>query len=52
MLFDGTNVGKIVTNKWELDVNEVRELFSFLDVKFSLTMAYNLKINGIGRAWT
>ena len=39
MLFDGTNVGRIMANKGELDVNEARELFSFLEINFSLTMA-------------
>ena len=39
-------VGKIVADRGELDVEEVKELFERLGVKLSLTTAYNPKANG------
>ena len=38
-------VGKIVTDRGELDAQEAEELFDRLGVKLSLTMVYNLEAN-------
>ena len=39
-------VGKIVADRGEIDAEETKELFNWLDVKLSLTTAYNPKANG------
>ena len=39
-------VGKIVADHGELDAEEAEELFDWLGVKWSLTMAYNPEANG------
>ena len=39
-------VGKIVADRGELDAREAMELFERLDLKLSLTTAYNPEANG------